>query len=562
MVSSMKGSEILIEKLKENGVKTIFGYPGGVLLPFYDALCESDIEHILVRHEQAAAHAADGYARASGKVGVCLATSGPGATNVTTGVATAHMDSSPIVVLTGQVPTNAIGTDMFQEVDTIGITMPISKHNYQPRTPERIAEDVDKAFYIASTGRPGPVVIDLPRNALEEIVSADNITVNKDIPGYKPTKKGNIKQIRKAIDVINNSKKAIIVAGGGAILSNCSNELLEFANLTNIPISTTLMGKGIIPENHELSMGMIGMHGIQTTNTALTQCDCLIAVGCRFSDRSVSNASKFAPNATIIQIDVDPAEIGKTIHIDIPIVGDAKLVLEEFINQIDNPNQDNWTKTLTQKKINNEENISYNQIPLKPQQTIKEIMEAVTPETIVTTDVGQNQMWMAHYYKTHNPRTFLSSGGLGTMGFGLPAAMGAQFAKPDENVLAICGDGGFQMVSQELATIKENDLPVVVCILNNRYLGMVAQLQKLFNDHVYQTKLTPTPDFVKLADAYGLKGQRVEKPGELKESIQEAFKAREATVIDVVIDEKELLPIVPPGSTLDKMQMTFDDMEE
>jgi len=562
MVSSMKGSEILIEKLKENGVKTIFGYPGGVLLPFYDALCESDIEHILVRHEQAAAHAADGYARASGKVGVCLATSGPGATNVTTGVATAHMDSSPIVVLTGQVPTNAIGTDMFQEVDTIGITMPISKHNYQPRTPERIAEDVDKAFYIASTGRPGPVVIDLPRNALEEIVSADNITVNKDIPGYKPTKKGNIKQIRKAIDVINNSKKAIIVAGGGAILSNCSNELLEFANLTNIPISTTLMGKGIIPENHELSMGMIGMHGIQTTNTALTQCDCLIAVGCRFSDRSVSNASKFAPNATIIQIDVDPAEIGKTIHIDIPIVGDAKLVLEEFINQIDNPNQDNWTKTLTQKKINNEENISYNQIPLKPQQTIKEIMEAVTPETIVTTDVGQNQMWMAHYYKTHNPRTFLSSGGLGTMGFGLPAAMGAQFAKPDENVLAICGDGGFQMVSQELATIKENDLPVVVCILNNRYLGMVAQLQKLFNDHVYQTKLTPTPDFVKLADAYGLKGQRVEKPGELKESIQEAFKAREATVIDVVIDEKELLPIVPPGSTLDKMQMTFDNMEE
>ncbi|MBE6488621.1 MAG: biosynthetic-type acetolactate synthase large subunit [Methanosphaera stadtmanae] len=558
----MKGSEILIEKLKENGVKTIFGYPGGVLLPFYDALCESDIEHILVRHEQAAAHAADGYARASGKVGVCLATSGPGATNVTTGVATAHMDSSPIVVLTGQVPTNAIGTDMFQEVDTIGITMPISKHNYQPRTPERIAEDVDKAFYIASTGRPGPVVIDLPRNALEEIVSADNITVNKDIPGYKPTKKGNIKQIRKAIDVINNSKKAIIVAGGGAILSNCSNELLEFANLTNIPISTTLMGKGIIPENHELSMGMIGMHGIQTTNTALTECDCLIAVGCRFSDRSVSNASKFAPNATIIQIDVDPAEIGKTIHIDIPIVGDAKLVLEEFINQIDNPNQDNWTKTLTQKKINNEENISYNQIPLKPQQTIKEIMEAVTPETIVTTDVGQNQMWMAHYYKTHNPRTFLSSGGLGTMGFGLPAAMGAQFAKPDENVLAICGDGGFQMVSQELATIKENDLPVVVCILNNRYLGMVAQLQKLFNDHVYQTKLTPTPDFVKLADAYGLKGQRVEKPGELKESIQEAFKAREATVIDVVIDEKELLPIVPPGSTLDKMQMTFDNMEE
>ena len=558
----MKGSELLIEKLKENGVKTIFGYPGGVLLPFYDALCESDIEHILVRHEQAAAHAADGYSRASGKTGVCLATSGPGATNVTTGVATANMDSSPMVVLTGQVPTGAIGTDMFQEVDTIGITMPISKHNFQPRTPERIVEDIDKAFYIASTGRPGPVVVDLPRSTLEEIVDSDNLTINKEIPGYKPTKKGNIKQIRKAIDVINNSKKAIIVAGGGAILSNCSDELMEFAQLTNIPIATTLMGKGIIPENHELSMGMIGMHGIQTTNYALTECDCLIAVGCRFSDRSVSNAKEFAPNATIIQIDVDPAEIGKTIKIDIPIVGDAKLTIEEFINQIDNPNQEQWTKKLTQKKIENEENISYNQIPLKPQQTIKEIMEAVTPETIVTTDVGQNQMWMAHYYKTHNPRTFISSGGLGTMGFGLPAAMGAQFAKPDANVLAICGDGGFQMVSQELATIKENDLPIVTCILNNRYLGMVAQLQRLFNDHVYQTKLSPTPDFVKLADAYGLEGVRVEKVGELRETIENAFKSREATVIDVVIDEDELLPIVPPGQSLDNMRMTFDDMEE
>ncbi|AWX32895.1 biosynthetic-type acetolactate synthase large subunit [Methanosphaera sp. BMS] len=555
----MKGSKLLIDKLKENGVDTIFGYPGGVLLPFYDALCESDINHILVRHEQAAAHAADGYARASGRVGVCLATSGPGATNVTTGVATANMDSSPVVVLTGQVPTAAIGTDMFQEVDTIGITMPISKHNFQPRSPKRIAEDIDKAFYIASTGRPGPVVIDLPRNVLEEEIDISSLTINTDIPGYKPTKKGNLKQIKKAINVINQSKKPIIVAGGGAILSDCGKQLYEFAKLANIPIATTLMGKGIISEYDELSLGMIGMHGIQTTNRALTECDCLIAVGCRFSDRSVSNATKFAPNATIIQIDVDPAEIGKTIHVDIPIVGDAKITLEEFINQMDKTDNANWTKELIAKKRDNEENISYTQIPLKPQECIKEIMEAVTADTIVTTDVGQNQMWMAHYYKTRNPRTFISSGGLGTMGFGLPAAMGAQFAKPDANVLAICGDGGFAMVSQELATIKENDLPVVVCILNNRYLGMVAQLQKLFNDHVYATKLTATPDFVKLADAYGIEGQRVEKVGQLRESIENAFKSREATLIDVAIDREELLPIVPPGQSLDKMKMTFDE---
>ena len=555
----MKGSKLLIDKLKENGVDTIFGYPGGVLLPFYDALCESDINHILVRHEQAAAHAADGYARASGRVGVCLATSGPGATNVTTGVATANMDSSPVVVLTGQVPTAAIGTDMFQEVDTIGITMPISKHNFQPRSPERIAEDIDKGFYIASTGRCGPVVIDLPRNVLEEEIDISSFKIDTDIPGYKPTRKGNVKQIKKAIKAINESEKPIIVAGGGAIISNCSQELYEFAKITNIPVATTLMGKGIISEYDELSLGMIGMHGIQTTNKALTECDCLIAIGCRFSDRSVSNASKFAPNATIIQIDVDPAEIGKTIHVDIPIVGDAKITLEEFINQIDKPNTINWTKKLIQRKQNNEEQISYTQSPLKPQQCIKEIMEAVTPETIVTTDVGQNQMWMAHYYKTQNPRTFISSGGLGTMGFGLPAAIGAQFAKPDENVLAICGDGGFAMVSQELATIKENDLPVVICIMNNRYLGMVAQLQKLFNDHVYATKLTETPDFVKLADAYGLEGQRVEKIGELKETITNAFKSREATVIDVAIDQEELLPIVPPGQSLDNMKMTFDE---
>ncbi len=553
----MKGSELLIKKLKENGTDTIFGYPGGVLLPFYDALCESDINHILVRHEQAAAHAADGYARASGKVGVCLATSGPGATNTITGVATAHMDSSPIVLLTGQVATNLIGKDVFQEVDTIGITMPISKHNYQPRSADKIPEVVDKAYYIASTGRPGPVVIDLPTNALKEEISLDNIKPNTQTPGYKPTTKGNKKQIKKAIEIINDSKKPLILAGGGVILSNASEELIKFAKLTEIPIATTLMGKGVISEEDPLSLGMIGMHGIQSTNKALTECDCLIAIGCRFSDRSVSNMDKFATNATKIQIDIDPAEIGKTIKIDVPIVGDAKITLNEFIKEVEFPDRTNWTKELTKIRQNSVENISYDEVPLKPQQTIKELMEAVTPDTIITTDVGQNQMWMAHYYKTRKPRTFISSGGLGTMGFGLPAAIGAQVAKPEENVVSIVGDGGFAMVSQELATIKENDLPIVVCILNNRYLGMVAQLQKLFNKHVYATKLTDTPDFVKLAEAYKLKGERVEKPGELKEAVQNALKSREATVIDVVINPDELLPIVPPGSGLDCMKTEF-----
>ena len=558
----MKGSELLINKLKENGVDTIFGYPGGVLLPFYDALCESDIEHILVRHEQAAAHAADGYSRASGRVGVCLATSGPGATNVTTGVATANMDSSPIVVLTGQVPTQAIGTDMFQEVDTIGITMPISKHNYQPRSPDKIVEYIDKAFYIASTGRPGPVVVDLPRNALEEDINIEDFDINTEIRGYKPTKKGNVKQIKKAIDVINKSQKPLILVGGGVILADASEELLEFATLTHIPVCTSLMGKGAISEEHPLGLGMIGMHGIQTTNLALTECDCLIAIGCRFSDRSVSNGKNFAPNATIIQIDVDPAEIGKTIPIDIPIVGDAKATLEEFINQVESPDRSNWTNHISQVKQENEEVISYTDVPLKPQQCIKEIMEAVTEDTILTTDVGQNQMWMAHYYKTRKPRTFISSGGLGTMGFGLPAAIGAQFAKPEENVLSIVGDGGFQMVLQELATIKEHDLPIVTCVLNNNYLGMVAQLQRLFNDHVYQTKFYDNPDFVQLAKAYGVKGEVVERPGELKETIQNALKSREATVIDIRIDANELLPIVPPGSTLDNMKTDFSDVED
>ena len=558
----MNGSDALLKKLKENGTDTVFGYPGGVLLPLYDSIYDCDIKHILVRHEQAAAHAADGYARVSGKPGVCIATSGPGATNLVTGIATANIDSSPVIALTGQVTTGIIGTDAFQEVDTIGLTMPITKENFQPRKSCDLPKVIDAAYEIASTGRPGVVVVDLPKDVLEDEVSQEDMKKVFNLPGYKPTTTGNTRQIKRAIETIVESKKPVIIAGGGVILSNASDELVKFATLTNIPIATTLMGKGSISEDHELSLGHLGMHGLESTNNAVTDCDCLIAIGCRFSDRTTGKVSEFAPNATKIQIDIDPAEIGKNVQIDLPIVGDAKTILRELIVELNETNHAKWTHDVINKHKAYKPKMFFNTTPLKPQETIKEIMEAVTPTTIVSTDVGQNQMWMAHYYKTKNPRTFISSGGLGTMGFGLPAAIGAQVAKPEENVLAVVGDGGFQMVSQELATIKENDLPIVTCILNNRYLGMVSQLQKLFNEHVYATKLTETPDFVKLAEAYGICGERVEKPGELRETIQNAFKSREATVIDVTIDSEELLPIVPPGCRLDNMKTDFSDLEE
>ncbi len=549
----MNGSDALLNKLKENGTDTVFGYPGGVLLPLYDSIYDSDIRHILVRHEQAAAHAADGYARVSGKTGVCIATSGPGATNLVTGIATAQMDSSPVVALTGQVGTPIIGTDAFQEVDTISITMPITKANFQPRKSTDLPEIIDAAYNIAGTGRKGVVVVDLPKDVLEADVTESDMKKVLKLEGYKPTTKANIKQIKKAIKTIEGSEKPVILAGGGVILSDASEELFEFAKLANIGVATSLMGKGSIPEDHELSLGLLGMHGLESTNHAVTDSDCLIAIGCRFSDRTTGKVSEFAPNATKIHIDIDPAEIGKNVPIDIPIVGDAKITLRTLLDEY-KKESDNWTQKVVEKRKAYVPKMNFNTVPLKPQECIKEIMDAITEDTIVSTDVGQNQMWMAHYYKTRKPRTFISSGGLGTMGFGLPAAIGAQVAKPDENVLAICGDGGFQMVSQELATIKEYDLPVVTCVLNNRYLGMVYQWQVLYYENrVSQTKLAPTPDFVKLAESYGICGERVEKPGELQETIQNALKSREATVIDIVIDPSELLPMVPPGEKITKI---------
>ena len=549
----MNGSDALLKKLKENGTDTVFGYPGGVLLPLYDSIYDSDINHILVRHEQAAAHAADGYARVSGKTGVCIATSGPGATNLVTGIATAQMDSSPVVALTGQVGTPIIGTDAFQEVDTISITMPISKANFQPRKSEDLPELIDAAYKIAGTGRKGVVVVDLPKDVLEADVSEYDMKKILKLDGYKPTTKANIKQIKKAVKVIENSEKPVILAGGGVISSDASEELFEFAKLANIAVATSLMGKGSIPEDHELSLGLLGMHGLESTNHTVTDCDCLIAVGCRFSDRTTGKVSEFAPDAVKIHIDIDPAEIGKNVPIDIPIVGDAKITLQTLIEEYKNDTE-NWTPRVVEKRKAYVPKMNFDTELLKPQEVIKEIMESITPTTIVSTDVGQNQMWMAHYFKTKNPRTFISSGGLGTMGYSLPAAIGAQVALPDENVLAICGDGGFQMVSQELATIQDYDLPIITCILNNRYLGMVYQWQVLYYDNrISQTKLAATPDFVKLAESYGVRGERVEKPGELRETIQNALKAREATVIDIVIDPAELLPMVPLGEKITKI---------
>lgn len=552
----MRGGEALIKSLKDQGVDVVFGYPGGQVLPLYDMIYDSDLKHILVRHEQCAAHAADGYARASGKVGVCIATSGPGATNLVTGIATAYMDSSPIVAIAGQVPSWLIGNDAFQEVDTIGMTMPITKHNFQPLLAEEIPETVKSSFYIAGTGRPGPVVIDLTKDAQEhELEFEENIKI--DLPGYKPTLKGHPLQIKKAVSLIQSAKKPVILAGGGVISSSSSEELSKLAEIIEAPVTTTLLGKGSFPEDHELALGMLGMHGRKPANFAVDDCDCLIAVGCRFSDRTTGKIDEFAKNAKIIHIDIDPAEIGKNVDVDIPIVGDARIILSNLVKALSKSRvraSGEWANHLKKFKMSTVPRTSFDDIPLKPQQVIKEIMAAVDEDTIMTTDVGQNQMWMAHYFLSKKPRTFLSSGGLGTMGFGFPAAMGAKVAMPENDVVAVCGDGGFLMVSQDLATIKEYDIPVVVCVLDNRYLGMVAQWQNLFYEKRFShTHLGEVPDFVKLAEAFGVNAERVEKPGEMRETLQNAINSGEPTLIDVIIDPEEILPMVPPGRGLTEM---------
>ena len=436
----MRGGEAIIESLKNMGVKTIFGYPGGQTIPFYDMLYDSDINHILVRHEQCAAHAADGYARASGEVGVCLATSGPGATNLVTGIATAYMDSSPIVAITGQVPTHLIGNDAFQEADIIGITMPITKHSFQPKNPDLLPSIIKSSFEIAASGRPGPIIIDVPKEVQEGELTVFNDSLIQT-PGYNPTIKGNIRQIRKAAELIKKAKRPLILAGSGVILANASVELKRFAEIINAPVMTSLLGKGAIDETNDLALGMLGMHGRKVSNDSINESDLLIAVGTRFSDRTTGNIENFIPNTKIIHIDIDPAEIGKNVNVDLPIVGDAKNVLTSFNRVLKDYKYSKdvkiWTEMIKERKKNLLPRVSYDDLPLKPQSIIKEISEVLTPDSILTTDVGQNQMWAAHFYDTQKPRKFISSGGLGTMGFGLPSAIGAKVACPECPVVSV-----------------------------------------------------------------------------------------------------------------------------
>ncbi|MEE0943715.1 MULTISPECIES: acetolactate synthase large subunit [unclassified Methanobrevibacter] len=553
----MRGGEAIIESLKNMGVKTIFGYPGGQTIPFYDMLYDADIDHILVRHEQAAAHAADGYARASGKVGVCLATSGPGATNLVTGIGTAYMDSSPIVAITGQVPTHLIGNDAFQEADIIGITMPIVKHSYQPKNPDLIPSMIKSSFEIASSGRPGPVLIDVPKEVQEgELTKFDDSLI--ETPGYNPTVKGNIKQIKKARDLIKQAKKPMILAGAGVIISNACCELKTLANTINAPVMTSLLGKGAFDETDDLALGMLGMHGRKVSNDYINESDLLIAIGVRFSDRTTGRLDSFVPDTKVIHIDIDPAEIGKNVDVDLPIVGDAKNVLSSLNKVLKDykvPSEVNdWTNMIKQKNKDLKPRVSYDDVPLKPQTVIKEISDVLTPESILTTDVGQNQMWAAHFFDTQKPRKFISSGGLGTMGFGFPAAIGAKVACPDDPVVSINGDGGFLMVCQELATVREYDIPVIAVVLENRTLGMVYQWQSLlYNERHSQTLLGNSPDFVKLAESFGVTGVRITQPGETKEALSSAIKDNEPILLNVVIDSEEALPMLPPGAGINEM---------
>jgi acetolactate synthase-1/2/3 large subunit len=539
------------------GVKTIFGYPGGQTIPFYDMLYDAEMDHILVRHEQAAAHAADGYARASGRVGVCLATSGPGATNLVTGIGTAYMDSSPIVAITGQVPTHLIGNDAFQEADIIGITMPIVKHSYQPKDPDLIPSMIKSSFEIASSGRPGPVLIDVPKEVQEgELTEFRDDLIQT--PGYNPTIKGNIRQVKKARDLIKDAKRPMILAGAGVIISNACCELNKLAQTINAPVMTSLLGKGAFDETDDLALGMLGMHGRKVSNDYINESDLLIAIGIRFSDRTTGRLDSFLPDTKVIHIDIDPAEIGKNVEVDLPIVGDARNILAS-LNKVLNdykPSDDvnKWTDMIKAKKIELLPRVTYDDVPLKPQTVIKEIAEAVGPETILTTDVGQNQMWAAHFFDTQKPRKFISSGGLGTMGFGFPAAIGAKVACPDDPVVSINGDGGFLMVCQELATVREYDLPVIAMVLENRTLGMVYQWQSLLYDNRHsETLLGNSPDFVKLAESFGVNAVRITKPGETKEALSSAIKDNEPILLNVVIDSEEALPMLPPGAGINEM---------
>ena len=556
----LTGAQILMKSLMEEGVDTIFGYPGGAVLDIYDELANTKICHILVRHEQGAVHAADGYARAAGKTGVCLVTSGPGATNTVTGIASAYMDSIPLVVITGQVPTQLIGNDAFQEVDIVGITRPCTKHNYLVKNIEDLAKTIKEAFYIASSGRPGPVLIDIPKdvvNQLTEYQSPEKVRLRSYNPTYNP----NIKQLNKVVKLIKEAKKPVIFAGGGIILSNAHAELTEFARQNQIPVTASLMGLGGFPASDPLWLGMVGMHGTYRSNMAISECDLLIAVGVRFDDRVAGRTDTFASNAEIVHIDIDPTSIQKNISVSVPVVGDCKITLNHLNNLINNEDFGD----ITQKrkgwldKINEWMNtmpLSYTQTDIiKPQYVVDKLYELTKGKAIIATEVGQNQMWAAQYYHFDEPNHFITSGGLGCMGFGLPAAIGAQVACPDKIVVDIAGDGSIQMNSQEMATAVQYNLPINIVILNNQYLGMVRQWQELFYDKRYSsTGMEHAPDFVKLAEAYGAIGLRASRPEDVERVLSEGLSSNKTVIMEFIVEREEsVYPMVPAGASITEM---------
>jgi len=560
-MSKLTGAQILMEMLKEEGVDTIFGYPGGAVIDIYDELQKTDINHSLFPHEQGAVHAADGYARASGGIGVCLVTSGPGATNTVTGIASAYMDSIPMVIFTGQVPTKLIGNDAFQEVDIVGITRPCTKHNYLVSDVKDLARTVKEAFHIAKSGRPGPVLVDLPKDVV-------NATTNFSPPGkvslrsYNPTYEPNIKQLKKVVSLIRTAKKPVIFSGGGVVLSKAHEELTAFARKGQIPVTSTLMGLGAFPGTDPLWLGMLGMHGTYRANMAVTDCDLLISVGVRFDDRVTGKTDEFASQAKVVQIDIDPTSIQKNIQVSVPVVGDCKISLRqlnELLEGLDGPDLaedrqewlaqiDEWKRT-TPLAYKQEKDI------IKPQYVIERLYELTNGEAVITTEVGQNQMWAAQYYHFSEPGRFITSGGLGVMGFGLPAAIGAQVGAPEHLVVDVAGDGSIQMNIQEMATAIQYNLPVKVVILNNCFLGMVRQWQELFYEKRYaSTRFQHTPDFVKLAEAYGAKGLRAKTPDEVEKVLSEGLAHPGAVIMDFVVEQEECVyPMVPAGAPIKNM---------
>ena len=547
----MTGAQILCESLVREGVEVMFGILGGAILPFYDTIPQyPQLRHILVRHEQAAAHAADGYARVTGKVGVCLATSGPGATNLVTGIANAYLDSVPVVAITGQVARPFIGKDAFQEIDITGITLPITKHNYIVLDAGSLAKVVKEAFYLARSGRPGPVLIDLPRDV--QIDQAEfHYPSRVDVPGYKPTLQGHSAQIKKAANLINEAERPLIIAGRGVIISGAYNELKQLAETAQIAVVTTLLGISCFPESHILSLHMLGMHGMAYANMAVDAADVIIAIGMRFDDRATAKVSGFAPHARIIHIDIDPAEIGKNVRVDVPIVGDVKAVLNALNKQVISTEHIDWLRQLDDWRREHPSIVIRDSEELLPQYVIRQIYEVTKGEAIIVTGVGQNQMWAAQHYWYNKPNSFISSGGLGTMGFELPGAMGAKVGCPDEIVWCVAGDGGFQMTIQELATIVQEKVAVKIAIINNGFLGMVRQWQELFYGRRYVATPLSGPDFVKIAEAYGLPGLRVTGKEEVVPAIEQAMEYQGPFLIDFVVEpEENVYPMVLPGASL------------